>query len=378
MKSFQAVTVAFILALAPAAMAQDASSDAGGATDVEQDTASEADGGGAQDTAPVETDGETPVTDAGPGEEDGGPVVTDAGPTVDADPTEDAGPAVDVSVDAGGGGPLNENPCWDEKCPEETSACKGDAFCAEVVGCIIADDADCIGSIQEDHPDSWDLYIAMEQCGYAACANPDGQSCEGKCGNFDQTWPCNCDDLCTQYGDCCADWEALCGGGGPVCTPDCAGKECGSDGCEGTCGDCDAGEACNAGVCEAEGCQDECTEGDNSCAGGQAFSCVKGPDGCWSKAADNCVGKDMICVDGACVEDTGTPTGNDGEDAGTSTGTGPADAGSSADTSGAGNSGGGGNSSSSGGCSATPGGAGTPLVLSAALLLLLAWRRKDD
>lgn len=30
----------------------------------------------------------------------------------------------------------------------------------------------------------------------------------------------------------------------------CGGKECGSDGCEGTCGECDSGEVCNNGICE--------------------------------------------------------------------------------------------------------------------------------
>ncbi len=33
------------------------------------------------------------------------------------------------------------------------------------------------------------------------------------------------------------------------CTPDCSGKECGSDGCEGTCGTCELGELCAEGIC---------------------------------------------------------------------------------------------------------------------------------
>jgi len=35
----------------------------------------------------------------------------------------------------------------------------------------------------------------------------------------------------------------------PVCTPDCAGKECGDDGCGGTCGSCDSGYYCDDGGC---------------------------------------------------------------------------------------------------------------------------------
>lgn len=38
-------------------------------------------------------------------------------------------------------------------------------------------------------------------------------------------------------------------GGGTVCTPSCDARECGSDGCEGSCGTCDATLACNAGLC---------------------------------------------------------------------------------------------------------------------------------
>ena len=39
------------------------------------------------------------------------------------------------------------------------------------------------------------------------------------------------------------------------CTRDCANKDCGPDGCGGSCGECDAGETCQAGACVADcGC----------------------------------------------------------------------------------------------------------------------------
>jgi hypothetical protein len=41
------------------------------------------------------------------------------------------------------------------------------------------------------------------------------------------------------------------------CTPDCTGKNCGDDGCGGSCGTCSGGQVCNSGVCEdppASGC----------------------------------------------------------------------------------------------------------------------------
>jgi acyl-CoA thioesterase-1 len=37
----------------------------------------------------------------------------------------------------------------------------------------------------------------------------------------------------------------------PTCTPDCSGKNCGDDGCSGTCGTCDSSSSCQNGVCAA-------------------------------------------------------------------------------------------------------------------------------
>jgi hypothetical protein len=38
------------------------------------------------------------------------------------------------------------------------------------------------------------------------------------------------------------------------CVPSCSGKNCGPDGCSGTCGGCGANESCESGVCAASGC----------------------------------------------------------------------------------------------------------------------------
>ena len=38
-------------------------------------------------------------------------------------------------------------------------------------------------------------------------------SCEGRCGdNLDPNQPCQCNDECAQFGDCCEDYEELCDG----------------------------------------------------------------------------------------------------------------------------------------------------------------------
>ncbi len=69
-----------------------------------------------------------------------------------------------------------------------------------------------------------------------------------------------------------------------ICVPQCAQKECGSDGCEGSCGQCGTGTTCQAGICEAIPCtegaacddQDPCTYDDfctSSVCGGEPYSC---------------------------------------------------------------------------------------------------------
>ena len=58
------------------------------------------------------------------------------------------------------------------------------------------------------------------------------------------------------------------------CTPNCAGKECGDDGCRGSCGECGGYDTCNNGQCE---CTPKCGEnscGDDGC-GGNCGECDK-------------------------------------------------------------------------------------------------------
>jgi len=71
-------------------------------------------------------------------------------------------------------------------------------------------------------------------------------------------------------------------------TPDCSDRECGSDGCGGTCSPgCVAGTVCN----ESSGQCEDCVE---SCSGKEC-----GPDGCGGTCAPGC-GPDEICYGGTC------------------------------------------------------------------------------
>ena len=80
--------------------------------------------------------------------------------------------------------------------------------------------------------------------------------------------------------------EAVC-----PCQLDCQGRQCGPDGCGGTCPPgCAAGEACNpqTGQCE---CAPECA--DREC----------GPDGCGGRCEPGCASPDLCDPDGQCCED---------------------------------------------------------------------------
>ncbi|MBN2497998.1 MAG: hypothetical protein JXR96_25625 [Deltaproteobacteria bacterium] len=70
-----------------------------------------------------------------------------------------------------------------------------------------------------------------------------------------------------------------------ACVPDCTGKDCGDDGCSGSCGSCGAGEVCSDGRCECafEECEGAC------CADGQR--CYRGAC-CTPDCAGRCCGDD--------------------------------------------------------------------------------------
>ena len=123
------------------------------------------------------------------------------------------------------------------------------------------------------------------QCAGKQCGS-DG--CGGSCGNCAPTETCNAASQC----------EA-------GCTADCTGKACGTDGCGGSCGDCAADEVCNPlGACIAA-CTPDCTGkscGDDTCGGscgdcGNGESC-DGAGQCIPDCVPSCDGK--ACGDDGC------------------------------------------------------------------------------
>jgi len=100
-------------------------------------------------------------------------------------------------------------------------------------------------------------------------------------------------DSCGEQGDKAGDCECGCNADFTACKdpcdciPDCTNKECGPDGCGGTCPPgCDSGYTCVGGACEEE-CQPDCT------------GKVCGADGCGGTCPPGC-GPGQTCVDGAC------------------------------------------------------------------------------
>lgn len=87
--------------------------------------------------------------------------------------------------------------------------------------------------------------------------------CQGKqCGDD------GCGGSC---GSCTG--QTICQNEQCVCQPDCEGKQCGDDGCGGSCGSCPSGQICNntTDQCETEQCTPDCTGKlcgeDNGCEG---------------------------------------------------------------------------------------------------------------
>lgn len=82
-----------------------------------------------------------------------------------------------------------------------------------------------------------------------------------------------------------------------ACVPNCAGKQCGDDGCAGSCGTCPAGQHCASGACVSD-CVPDCFEkecGDDGC-GGVCGVCPEGTHcevkTCVPDCLPDCAGKE--------------------------------------------------------------------------------------
>ncbi len=160
-----------------------------------------------------------------------------------------------VTDDDCDGGTCVAGACMDD-CGEITSdgLCDGDVlfWCAN-------------GELEQEDCAATKLECLLdEETGAFACL-------EGECSCFERD--CG-DDGCGGTCGACAEGEICTDAGLCVeegsCIPDCTDQECGDDGCDGSCGACGDGETCDGGLCVEEACVPTCdgkTCGDDGCGG---------------------------------------------------------------------------------------------------------------
>ncbi len=202
--------------------------------------------------------------------------------------------------------------CGDDGCGGSCGDCETDEFCNLTQLCQqLADDcpdsADCSG--QDCGPDP----VCGTDCGDC----PAGEDCgaDGMCdcvpvGCLELQAECGAiDDGCgatITCGSCAA--PSICENHACVCVPDCAGKQCGDDGCGGVCGTCATSEFCNlAQLCETTGpgCPDNA-----DCTGQQC-----GPDPVCGTNCGDCAAGETCNASGVCEcvpQCVGKQCGDDG------------------------------------------------------------------
>lgn len=151
-------------------------------------------------------------------------------------------------------------------------------------------------------------------CCYGACYGeelccPTGKVvCDGQC----RDWECCTNDQCA--GNATFDPEShTC-----VCVPNCDGKACGDNGCDGSCGACPEGQTCTEGACTCPSghlcsdntCHECCTDTQcpaNHVCDPQTRTCVCAPNCDGKSCGDNGCGgscgtcpEGRVCRNGAC------------------------------------------------------------------------------
>ena len=160
-------------------------------------------------------------------------------------------------------------------CIENPAGGCGGCGCEE---CVCAADEVCCQSAGADG-DGWDficIYECQADCGGDLCpCIPDctdrqcgSDGCDGTCGT------------CTGAGQVCTD-EGTC------CVPSCTGKDCGDDGCGGSCGTCEDPLVCEANQCVA--CTPQC-EGKECGEDGCGATCGTCPEGKVCAGEGECIG----------------------------------------------------------------------------------------
>ena len=164
--------------------------------------------------------------------------------------------------------------CSDDGCGGDCGDCPSDTICSPEGLCVTppgCGDGLCDPALGED---CFDCDQDCGQCKTGCQPDPGLPGCNG----------CPCEDcVCAADSFCCQnEWDSVCVGhclecGACTCPPDCEDKQCGPDGCGGSCGLCPAGHDCASGQCQTVCIPDcggkEC--GTNEC-GGVCATCPEG------------------------------------------------------------------------------------------------------
>ncbi len=156
-----------------------------------------------------------------------------------------------------------QSPCGDKICDksrgENCSTCSKDCACPSTHYC--------------------ESGICKHRCGDTKCDKTHGENCS--------TCPIDC---ACPVGEVCQ--NARC-----VCVPHCQKKECGDDGCGGSCGTCSGLKTCQNGHCV---CQNQCKQGYQKCLSKSSYErCERGADGCWHLKTYQC-SSGAVCQNGSC------------------------------------------------------------------------------
>jgi len=178
--------------------------------------------------------------------------------------------------------PTCETGCELRECGADPS-CAGQT-CGDLGGaCPAGETCDADGMCQPET-------TCQSQCGNRECGADPGPGCAGEtCGTLDGACPAG--EACNAQGLC-------------ECAPDCNGKVCGPDGCDGTCGECTvAGELCSTDGTECIACADpQCGEdqcGESPVCPGVACGFCEPGIPCVEGQCDPCFG----VGDAGCCED---------------------------------------------------------------------------
>ena len=243
-------------------------------------------------------------------------------------------PAQSVEKCGSGGAPCK--PCEaEEDCEQGACVCTSECATPGNKKCVGNDVWICTQVISDPPCNKWKFSepcINGSECVDGECVGGcTPQNCEGCCISDGTCMPGTSTDYCGKDGETCqycAGGMDECVDGECVCQADCGGKECGPDGCGGSCGDCPAGHECveESGICAklcgngkldtGEECESnsECVEPEtcNNCECSEAPSectCEEGtlsaPDCDWPDKLE-CSGWHSVCEfeteDPACDE----------------------------------------------------------------------------